>query len=69
MKHKEKFAEKRHFGIPLDTFIEIQLSEKDAIKIRQWIKNHDTVAVFPEGFSYRIVLINQTKLALQNQHS
>ena len=69
MKHKEKFAEKRHFGIPLDTFIEIQLSEKDAIKIRQWIKNHDTVAVYSEGFSNAIVLINETKLALQNQHS
>jgi len=69
MKNEEKFAEKRKFGIPLDTFVEIELSEKDAIKIRQWIKNHDAVAVCPEGFSNAIVLINQTKLTLQKQHS
>ena len=69
MKHKEKFAEKRKFGIPLDIFVEIELSEKDAIKIRQWIKNHNAILVCPEGFSDVIVLINQTKLALQNQHS
>ena len=62
MRCKEKFVEKRQFGIPLDTFVEVELSEKDAQKIREWINAYDSVFVVPEGFSNVIVLLNQTKL-------
>lgn len=63
MKHnKEKFYDGRKFGIPLDTFVEVELSEKDAIKIREWINANDSVAVVPRGFSNVIILLNNTKL-------
>jgi len=69
MKHnKEKFYDGRKFGIPLDTFVEVRLSEKDAIKIRGWIKAGDSVFVAPEGFGNIIVLLNQTKLDAWNSN-
>jgi hypothetical protein len=66
MKNKEKFAEKRKFGIPLDTFVEIELSKKDIAKIQGWIKNRDSISIIPSTSNF-IVLLNETKL--KNRHS
>jgi hypothetical protein len=66
MKSKEKFAEKRKFFIPLDTFIEIKLSKKNNAKIQRWIKNRDSISFIPSTSNF-IVLLNETKR--KNQHS
>jgi len=66
MKNKEKFAEKRKFGIPLDTFVEIELLKKDIAKIQGWIKNRDSISIIPSTSNF-IVLLNETKR--KNQHS
>lgn len=63
MKHnKEKFADKRKFGIPLDTFVETSLTERQISEIREWVKNGDSIRVFPYHQGSQVVLINATKI-------
>lgn len=64
--NEEKFAEKRKFGIPLDTFVEIELSKKDVSEIAEWIKNGDSIGIYASHSNF-IVLLNHTKR--KNQHS
>jgi len=59
---REKFIEKRKFGIPLDTFVEIELSANEISRIRGWIKNGDSIRVCPYHRGSRVVLVNETKL-------
>lgn len=57
-----KFVEKRQFGIPLNTFVEIEISGKQARKIRKWIDAGDVIGVFPYACGNVLVLANATKL-------
>jgi hypothetical protein len=59
VKGKEKFVKKRKYALPLDTFIEIELSKKNKAKIQGWIKNRDSISIVPSANS--IVLLNETK--------
>lgn len=64
MKKKEKFVETRQFAIPLETFVEMDISEEEQrAKILKWIENGDIIGVFPYATGLpRLVLMNQTKL-------
>ncbi len=63
MKKEEKFVEKRQFAIPLETFVEIDISEKERSKILKWIYNYDIIGIFPYSTGLpRLVLTNETKL-------
>jgi hypothetical protein len=62
------FAEKRMFAIPLDTFVEIEISGKQARKIRRWIKDGDVIGVFPYAHGNVLVLTNATKLWGSKDH-
>ena len=60
---EEKFVSKRHFAIPLETFVEMDISEEQRSKILKWIQNNDNIGIFPYATGLpRLVLINQTKL-------
>jgi hypothetical protein len=59
----EKFVEKRQFAMPLETFVEMDISEEQRSKILKWIDTDDIIGVFPYATGLpRLVLINQTKL-------
>jgi hypothetical protein len=60
---EEKFVEKRLFAIPLETFVEMEISEEQRSKILKWIEEGDIIGVFPYATGLpRLVLTNQTKL-------
>jgi hypothetical protein len=60
---EEKFVEKRQFAIPLETFVEMDISEEQRTKILKWIDGTDIIGIFPYATGLpRLVLINQTKL-------
>jgi hypothetical protein len=60
---EEKFVEKRQFAIPLETFVEMDISEEQRSKILKWIEDRDIIGVFPYATGLpRLVLTNQTKL-------
>lgn len=64
-----KFVEKRHFAIPLSTFVEIKISSQQARKIRRWIGAGDVIGVFPYAHGNVLVLTNATKLRSFKDHS
>jgi len=60
---EEKFVEKRQFATPLETFVEMDISEEQRSKILKWIENGDIIGIFPYATGLpRLVLINQTRL-------
>lgn len=62
MKEEEKFVEKRRFAIPLSTFVEIDISERERSKILKWIDHDDIIGIYPYATGLpRLVLINETK--------
>lgn len=62
-KKEENFVEKRQSAIPLETFVEIDISEEQRSKILKRIDDGDIIGVFPYATGLpRLVLINQTKL-------
>jgi hypothetical protein len=58
---KEKFVKRRHFAWPRDSFLEIKLSARNALKIQEWVKNGDDVQIIPHYKWRFIVLKNETK--------
>jgi hypothetical protein len=65
---EEKFVEKRQFAIPLETFVEMDISEEQRAKILKWIDDGDIIGVFPYATGLpRLVLTNQTKLDKWNR--
>lgn len=60
---EEKFVEKRQFAMPLETFVEMDISEEQRSKILKWIDDNDVIGVFPYATGVpRLVLTNETKL-------
>jgi hypothetical protein len=65
---EEKFVEKRQFAIPLETFVEMDISEEQRSKILKWIDDGDIIGIFPYATGLpRLVLTNQTKLDKWNR--
>jgi hypothetical protein len=65
---EEKFVEKRQFAIPLETFVEMDISEEQRAKILKWIDDGDIIGIFPYATGLpRLVLTNQTKLDKWNR--
>ena len=63
----ERFVEKRQFAIPLDTFIELWLSEKDAVKYALWMKRGDSVEIVPFHSGKAVVILNRSLLNKGNE--
>jgi hypothetical protein len=64
----EKFVSKRVFAMPQETFVEMDISEEQRVKILKWIDAGDIIGVFPYATGLpRLVLTNQTKLDKWNK--